>query len=167
MYMGLQDKQIITFWRRFSQICGKISLRDKQWLYQSRLAYVCVPSVRRLPLKRTLFISFRIGESSPRFRRTFQGPVIWRHSTCYMLKQLTLRWRHNERDSVSNHQPHDCLLNRIFRRRSKKSSKLRVTGLCVGNSPGTGEFPAQMTSYAENVFIWWRHHEQTIDWVLK
>ena len=71
----------------------------------------------------------------------------------------TLRWRHNERDSVSNHQPHDCLLNRLFRRRSKKTSKLRVTGLCVGNSPGTGEFPAQMASYAENVSIWWRHHE--------
>ena len=32
----------------------------------------------------------------------------------------TLRWRHNGRDSVSNHQPHDCLLNRLFRRRSKK-----------------------------------------------
>ena len=28
-------------------------------------------------------------------------------------------------------------------RRSKKISKLRVTGLCVGNSPVTGEFPAQ------------------------
>ena len=69
-----------------------------------------------------------------------------------------LRWRHNKRDSVSNHQPHDCLLNRLFRRRSKKSSKLRVTGLCVGNSPGTGEFPAQMASYAENLSIWWRHH---------
>ena len=71
---------------------------------------------------------------------------------------LTLRWRHNERDSVSNHQPHDCLLNRLFRRRWKKTSKLRVTGLCAGNSPGTGEFPAQMASYAENVSIWWRHH---------
>ena len=62
---------------------------------------------------------------------------------------ITLRWRHNERDSVSNHQPQDCLLNRLFRRRSKKTSKLRVTGLCVGNSPGTAEFPAQMASYAE------------------
>ena len=70
----------------------------------------------------------------------------------------TLRWRHNERDSVSNHQPRDCLLNRLFRRRSKKTSKLRVTVLCVGNSPGTGEFPAQMASNAENVSIWWRHH---------
>ena len=47
---------------------------------------------------------------------------------------------------------------RLFRRRSKKTSKLRVTGLCMGNSPGTGEFPAQMASNAENISIWWRHH---------
>ena len=37
-------------------------------------------------------------------------------------------------------------------------SKLRVTGLCAGNSPVTGEFPAQMASNAENISIWWRHH---------
>ena len=55
-----------------------------------------------------------------------------------------LQWRHNGCDNVSNHQPHDCLLNRLFRRGSKKTSKLRVTGLYVGNSPVTGEFPAQM-----------------------
>ena len=69
-----------------------------------------------------------------------------------------LRWRHNGQHSVSNHQPRDCFLNRLFRHRSKKTSKLRVTGLCVGNSPGTGEFPTQMASNAENVSIWWRHH---------
>ena len=69
-----------------------------------------------------------------------------------------LHWRHNGRDSVSNHQPYDCLLNRLFRRRSKKTSKLCVTGLCAGNSPGTGEFPVQMASNAENVSIRWRHH---------
>ena len=40
----------------------------------------------------------------------------------------------------------------------KETSKLRVTGLFVGNSPVTGEFPAQMASNAENVSIWWRHH---------
>ena len=56
---------------------------------------------------------------------------------------ISLRWRHNGRDGVSNHQPHDCLLNRLFRRRSKKTSKLRVTGLCAGTSLGTGEFPAK------------------------
>ena len=63
---------------------------------------------------------------------------------------LPLRW---SGDSVSNHQPHHCLLNRLFRRRSKKTSKLSVTGT------GTGEFPAHMASNAENVSIWWRHHD--------
>ena len=76
----------------------------------------------------------------------------------------TLHWRHNGHDDVSNHQPHDCLLNRLLRRRSKKTSKLRVTDLCAGNSPETGEFPAQMASNAENVSIWWRHHEISSDW---
>ena len=42
----------------------------------------------------------------------------------------------------------------------RKTSKLRVTGLCAGNSPGTGEFSAQMASYAENISIWWRHQEK-------
>ena len=74
------------------------------------------------------------------------------------LEHKSLQWRHNGCDSVSNHQPHDCLLNRLFRRRSKKTSKLRVTGLCAGNSSGTSEFHAQMASYAENVSIWWRYH---------
>ena len=78
-------------------------------------------------------------------------------------KYITLQWYrikilHNERSCVSNHQPHGSLLNRLFRRKSKKTSKLRITGLYVGNSPGTGEFPAQMASNAENVSIWWRHH---------
>ena len=68
------------------------------------------------------------------------------------------RLHHNGRDSVSNHQPHHCLLNPLFRRRSKKTSKLRVTGLCVGNSPGT--------SNAENVSIWWRRHGKTVTAVL-
>ena len=27
---------------------------------------------------------------------------------------ITLQWRHNERDGVSNHQPHNCLQNRLF-----------------------------------------------------
>ena len=52
-----------------------------------------------------------------------------------------LQWRHNDNDCVSNHQPYGCLLNRLFRRRSKKTSKLRVTGLCVGNSPGPVNSP--------------------------
>ena len=94
---------------------------------------------------------------------------------CYMTYNIALKlygwlltcWihfsqqQHNKRDSVSNHQPYDCLLNRLFRRRSKKTSKLRVTGLCEGNSPVTGEFTVQRTSNSENVSIWWRHHGTT------
>ena len=55
----------------------------------------------------------------------------------------TLQWRHDERDGVSNHRRLDCLLNPLFRRRSKETSKLWVTSLCERNSPVTGEFPAQ------------------------
>ena len=71
---------------------------------------------------------------------------------------LSIPWRHNERDGVSNHQPHDCLPNNLFRRRSKQTSKLRVTALCERNSPVTGKFPTKRDSNAENVSIWWRHH---------
>ena len=78
--------------------------------------------------------------------------------------QQTLQWRHNGRDSVLNHQPHGCFLNRLFRHRSKKTSKLSVTCLCAGNSPEAGEFPAQMASNAENVSIWWRHNEWEKSW---
>ena len=66
---------------------------------------------------------------------------------------VSLRRRHNERDGVSIHQRFDGLLNRSFRRRSKKTSKLCVTGLGEGNSPVTGEFPCQKASNAENVSI--------------
>ena len=53
--------------------------------------------------------------------------------SCYPV-DISLQWRHNELDGVSNHQPHRCLLNCLFKRRSNKTSKLRTTGL------------------------WWRHH---------
>ena len=76
----------------------------------------------------------------------------------YNISAISLQWRHNERDGVSDNQPHDCLLNHLFRGRSKKLSKLCVTGLRARKWPVTGEFPAQSTSNAENVSIWWRHH---------
>ena len=73
------------------------------------------------------------------------------------ISRFPLQWRHNERDGVSDHQPHDCLLNRLFSA-DEKTSKLRVTGLCEGNSPVTGEFLALRASNAKNVSIWWRQH---------
>ena len=80
---------------------------------------------------------------------------------CWPYLRNALQWHHNGCDGVSNHQPHDCLLNRSFRHTLKKTSKLRVTGLCAWNSLVTGEFPAQMASNVQNVFIWWRHHGLT------
>ena len=78
----------------------------------------------------------------------------WQHA----VSSWTLRWRYNEHDGVSNHLRLNCLHKLLFRRRSKKTSKLRVTGLCAGNPPVTGGFPSQRASHTENVFIWWRHH---------
>ena len=57
------------------------------------------------------------------------------------LPVYALHWRHNDHGDVSNHQPRGCVLNRLFRRRWKKTSKLRVTGLCAGNSPGPVNSP--------------------------
>ena len=97
---------------------------------------------------------------------------MWQHQTeagyqqlpfCWYFLELIAwilwEWRHNGSDGISNHQPHECLLNCLFRRRSKETTKLHVTGLCEGNSPVTSESPAQMASYAENVSIGWRHHD--------
>ena len=71
--------------------------------------------------------------------------VVWPWSSSPI---SSLQWRHSENDGVSNHQHHDSLLNRLFKAQNKKTSKLRVTGLCEGNSPVTGEFPTQRASNA-------------------
>ena len=39
--------------------------------------------------------------------------------------------------------------------------------LCEGNSPVTGELPAQMANNAENVSIWWHHHEISLQFPFK
>ena len=67
-------------------------------------------------------------------------------------KGKTLQWCHNGCHVIANHQLHHCLLNRLFRCRSKKTPKLCVIGVC--------KFPAQMTRNAKNVSIWWFHHEK-------
>ena len=70
----------------------------------------------------------------------------------------SLQSGHNEFSSVSNHRCSACLLIRLFRCRSKKTSAFRVIGLCEGNSLLTGEFPAKRASNADNVSILWCHH---------
>ena len=74
-----------------------------------------------------------------------------------LLYLFPLQWRHNERDRVSDHQPHDCLLNRLFRRRSTKTSKLRVTGLCAGNpvnSPHKWPVTRKMFPFDDVIMPW-------------
>ena len=68
---------------------------------------------------------------------------IWKCVPCHWPfgRGITLQWRHNGPDGISNRQPYDCLLNRLLRHRSKKTSKLRITGLCAGNSPGSVNSP--------------------------
>ena len=56
-------------------------------------------------------------------------------------RPFPLHLHHNDNGGVWNHQPHGCLLNRLFRRRSKKTWKLRVAGFCAWNSPGPGISP--------------------------
>ena len=66
-----------------------------------------------------------------------QNGMIWLCRVVFNIK-LSLLWRHNGRDGISD-QPHDCLVNRLLKRRSKKTSKLRFTGLRAVNSRKKGQ----------------------------
>ena len=88
------------------------------------------------------------------------------------LKCIALHWRHNDHDGVSNYQPHGCLLNRLFRRRSKKTSKIRVTGLCVGTSPGRvnslhkGPVTRKIFPFDDVIMVWisfWIYPQADVD----
>ena len=59
---------------------------------------------------------------------------------CRAIWLIPLHWRYNDHDGVSNHQPHGCY-STVYSDADKKKSKLRVTGLCVGNSPGPVNSP--------------------------
>ena len=97
------------------------------------------------------------GNSPVTSESPHKGPVMWKmfpfdDIIMGLLTSQPLQpsqWHYNGCDGVTIDQPHDCLLNRLFRRRSKKTSKLRAIGLCERNSPMTGEFPAQRASNAE------------------
>ena len=69
-----------------------------------------------------------IGVNTLALKMIQTASLCWRQVASH-----TLQWHHNGQDGVSNHRHHDCLLNRLFKRRSKKTSKLRVTGLCARN----------------------------------
>ena len=108
-----------------------------------------------------------LGNPHYHFSRRVADPLITVRRLCkchqstskLKLRRMTsLHWCHNERDGVPNHRRLDCLINRLFRRRSNEISKLCVAGLCEGNPPVISGFSSQMDSNEGNVSIWWRHH---------
>ena len=94
-----------------------------------------------------MFRTFAITESKSFHENGIQAlslPRIGTGKQCLLdniLPNTALHWRHNDHGGVSSHQPHSCLLDRLFRRRSKKTSRFHVTGLCAGNSPGPVNSP--------------------------
>ena len=117
------------------------------------------------------------GHTNPEFsQHNNDGTFQWTQWSCWPWAQPmwddvshwlspypeSLLWRHTGHDGVSNHQPHDCFLNRLVRRRSKKESKLRVTGLFCGEftGPRNSEFPAQMGPVTRKSF-----HLMTSSWI--
>ena len=84
--------------------------------------------------------------------------TIFRVSCPYLIQLLTSV---QDCDVIMSALASPLLLNCLFWRRSKKTSKLRVTGLGEGNSLVNGEFPTQRASNAKNISIWWCHHEIT------
>ena len=72
--------------------------------------------------------------------------TMWLHDAIWHLRTawyqaISLQWRHNGQFGISNHRPSDCLLNCLFKPRSKKTSKLGVTDHCEGNSWGIDRRP--------------------------
>ena len=104
---------------------------------------------------------------SPNFLSVSQ--INCRNHNCSTLEHYTveklhtsLQLRHDERDGVSNNRRIDCLLNRLFWRRSKKATKLCDTGPSWGESTGGRWISSQMASNADNVSIKWPHHELSL-----
>ena len=89
-----------------------------------------------------------------------------------LVKQMSLlQWRHIEHDGVSNHRRLDCLLNHLFRRRSKKTSKIRVTGLCEGihrwpmDSFHKGLVKRKIFPFGGVMMLWNQHPRKGIQYI--
>ena len=130
--MQMRKCSILCYWHRYTH---RFCMADGDVITSKHLTKECLP----------YYWDF--------FKGIFRSPV-----ESHQKGPVTFQWRHNECDEASNHQPYECLLNSLFRSMSKKTLKLRVTGLGTGNSPETDEVPTQMASNAESVSIWWRHH---------
>ena len=115
------------------QMVYKRQLVVTRWKYWGCISFdVAVNTWNSLKIDRTI-----LQGTSPQLEWFLECSLLGdgetvRRESC-LSAMTSLHWRHNDHDGVSNHQPRGYLLNRLFRRRSKKTSKLRVTSLCAGN----------------------------------
>ena len=161
-------KEVITAYAAYSPCGGMKPAFQKIWfacLIHEISLYTFIETIKK---HNHFFGLFEISLSSVFIRNVLvrqhvirpgrSDDVWWRtlikqlSSPCCQDTCTSLLWRYNGCDDVSNHQRLDCLLNHLFRRRSMKTTKLRVTALCEWNPPGTGEFTAQMASKARKMF---------------
>ena len=157
--------------RPYGRVMGSLSrvIQKNTAIYRERtvlrICYIAVDIILKKPFNITFHVH---GEMIYTVHQIFHNTEWAIRQPYYRAKLLksTLQWPYNERDGVSNHRHLHCLLNRLLRGRSKKRSKLHVTGLCKGNPPVTGWFPSQRTSNAENVSISWRHYDTVHYWYL-
>ena len=128
------------------------------WL-QARIRATCIGIVSwlRESLNTWFIIGQTINEGCVIIARDF-----WAQ---HLVAMVPLEWRHNGLDSVSN--PASRLFTQSFIQTQIKENIKVPRHWPEGNSPGTGEFPAQMASKAENVSIWWRHHDFDFIWLTR
>ena len=141
--MGTIASQITSLTSIYSTVYSDADQSKHQ--SSASLAFVCgihrgpVNSPHKWPVTRKMFPfdDVIMGSRTSLVRWYIIGTFAEISNTTILGWNNTLKWRHNGCVDDSNHQLHDCLLNHLFRHRWKKTSKLRVTGLCVGNSTTT------------------------------
>ena len=144
--MGTMASQITSLTIVYTSVCSGADQRK----HQSSTSLAFVRGIHRSPVnpphKRPVTRKlFSFDDVIMLFFYTFDR---------LLLSSVSLQRRHNRWNGVSNHQPPDCLLYRLFKAQIKETSKLRVTDFCEGDSAVTGEFPSQRASNTENVSIW-------------
>ena len=132
------------------------------WLRHGFMSSSYVHVLHQAPVRRVC------GDDLERWEDTFINDTnCFKQCMSLALSNIdAFQWRHNGHDGVPNHQPYLCLLNRLSRRRSKKTSKLRVTGLCEGNSPVNSPHKGPVTRKMfpfDDVIMAWKHRTLLID----
>ena len=76
------------------------------------------------------------------------------------LSNCSLQWCHKKRDGVSNHQPHDCLLNRLFKAQNQRKPQTSATRAFVRginqwpvNSPHKGPITRKMFPFDDVIML--------------